>query len=447
MLKSHSKSMLWPAVIDPRDAQVFAYLTQIERSQWHRPDQLRRLQSLQLTARLRHAARHSAFFAPRLAGREIDRGNALEVLASLPPLTRADMQSHADEIHCQAPEDHGVVRTLRTSGSSGQPVEVRCTAACFALRAAFTIRSIGWRAMDMRKTVAAIRASVKTGTADEPVQYQGWGSHMSALFHTGKALGLPIQVPVTEQLEFLERYKPAYLITYPSNLRALLDQSPEKPSSLECLISIGETLHPEIADDVRSKWGIPIYDDYSSEELGTIASQCPHGNLHCSAESLIVEVIDEEGSPCAPGQVGRVVVTDMANFASAMLRYEIRDYAEVGEPCGCKRGLPTLKRIVGRERNMMVLPGGQRFWPQFGMRDPEVTRLVRQYQFVQTALDRLEMKVAADQTLTNEQRGWLVGVVRKRLGHPFRIDIEQVEGEIPKGPNGKFHEFVCLVPT
>ncbi|MGE0667642.1 MAG: phenylacetate--CoA ligase family protein [Sphingomonadales bacterium] len=445
MLKSHSQTMVWPAVINPRSAQVFAYLTQIERSQWYRPEHLRQLQAMQLASRLRHAARHSAFFAPKLAGIQIDRHNAFDVLSSLPLLTRADMQSHAAGIHCPSPEDHGVVKTLRTSGSTGQPVEVRCTGACLGLRAAFTIRNLGWRSMDLRKTFAAIRASVKTGTAEKPVHYRGWGSHLSMLFHTGKALGLPIQVPVTEQLEFLERFSPAYLLTYPSNLRALLDQSPTKPSSLECVVSIGETLHADVADDVRGKWGIPVYDDYSSEELGPIASQCQHGNFHCSAESLIVEVIDDEGRPCAPGQVGRVVVTDMANFASAMLRYEIRDYAEVGEPCGCRRSLPTLKRIVGRERNMMVLPGGERFWPQFGMRSDEALALVRQYQVIQTSPDHLDLKIVAARPLSQADRDWLATTIRKSTGHPFDIAIEQVEGELPKGANGKLQTFICQV--
>lgn len=446
MLKSHSQSLVWPAVIDPRSARTFAYLTQLERTQWHAPKPYFRMQAVQLASRLRHAAQASAYFRPMLAGREITPDNALEVLGSLPLLTRNHMQTEKNGIHCEAPADHGQVKLLRTSGSTGQPVEVRCTTACFDLRAALTIRSLGWRGLDLRKTFAAIRANVRTGTAEKPAQYRGWGSHMSMIFHTGRALGLPIQTSVSDQIEFLGRFRPAYLLTYPSNLRALLDLSPEKPPGLECLISIGETLHPDIAEDVKRLWNVPLYDEYSSEELGSIAAQCPHGNYHVSGETLIIEVIDDEGRPCKPGEIGRVVATDIANFATAMLRYEIRDYAQVGEPCGCKRVLPTLKRVLGRERNLMRLPDGGRFWPQFGMRDPEVTSLIRQYQFVQTSLDRLEMKVAADRPLTGEQRDWLVGVVRKRLGHPFQIDIEQVEGEIPKGPNGKFHEFMCMVP-
>jgi phenylacetate-CoA ligase len=446
VLKSFSQSLVWPAVVNPNSVQVFAYLTQLERSQWVKPDPFRRMQGAQLASRLRHAAEASSFFAPKLAGLEITWKNAFEVLASLPLLTRADMQSHGDGLYCEVPQDHGAIKTLRTSGSTGQPVAVRCTGAGFSLRSALTIRSIGWRGLDNRQTFAAIRANIKTGTVDAPARYRGWGSHMSSLFHTGGGIGLPIQVPVAEQLEFLERYKPAYLLTYPSNLRALLDLSPEKPASLQALMTIGETLQPDIVDDLKARWGIPVYDEYSSEEMGPIASQCAHGSYHCSAEGLVVEVLDDEGRPCRPGEVGRVVVTDMTNFATAMLRYEIRDYAEVGEPCGCNRTLPTLKRIVGRERNMMVHPDGSRFWPQFGMRSDEALRLVRQYQIIQTSPEHLELKIVAARPLDDEDRGWLASLIRKNVGYPFEIAIEQVEGELPKGPNGKLQTFMCLVP-
>jgi phenylacetate-coenzyme A ligase PaaK-like adenylate-forming protein len=62
-----------------------------------------------------------------------------------------------------------------------------------------------------------------------------------------------------------------------------------------------------------------------------------------------VEVLDEEGRPCAPGETGRVVATSLNNFAMPLIRYETGDTAEVGAPCPCGRGLPVLTRIMGRD--------------------------------------------------------------------------------------------------
>ena len=43
-----------------------------------------------------------------------------------------------------------------------------------------------------------------------------------------------------------------------------------------------------------------------------------------------------------------------------LLRYEIGDYAEVGPTCDCGRTLPVLTRILGRDRNRLVMPNGER---------------------------------------------------------------------------------------
>ena len=96
---------------------------------------------------------------------------------------------------------------------------------------------------------------------------------------------------------------------------------------------------------------------YSSQEVGYIALECPTGeSYHVQAENVLVEVLDDQDRPCSPGDVGRVVVTALHNFATPLLRYDIGDYAEVGAPCPCGRGLPALRRIMGRQRNMALLP-------------------------------------------------------------------------------------------
>ena len=46
---------------------------------------------------------------------------------------------------------------------------------------------------------------------------------------------------------------------------------------------------------------------------------------------------------------GRIVVTALNNFATPLIRYEIGDYAEVGEICSCGRGFrPPTGRRRGR---------------------------------------------------------------------------------------------------
>src|SRR6202012_3802852 len=94
-----------------------------------------------------------------------------------------------------------------------------------------------------------------------------------------------------------------------------------------------------------------------------------HDHYHVQSEMLIAEVLRDDGTPCAPGEIGRLVLTDLCNFGMPMIRYEINDYAEVGALCDCGRGLPVLTRIMGRRRNMALDPDGRMFWPSFPTED------------------------------------------------------------------------------
>jgi phenylacetate-CoA ligase len=123
--------------------------------------------------------------------------------------------------------------------------------------------------------------------------------------------------------------------------------------------TLSEIVDPVLRDDCAQAWGAAVCDVYSCEELGMIAIQCPeHPHYHVQSESVFVEVLNERGEACAPGETGRVVATDLHNFALPLVRYEVGDYAEVGAACPCGRGLPVLSRIMGRQRNMLTLPSG-----------------------------------------------------------------------------------------
>ena len=69
---------------------------------------------------------------------------------------------------------------------------------------------------------------------------------------------------------------------------------------------------------------------YSAAEAGAIAFQCrEHGRYHVQAESVLLEVLRPDGSACAPGETGQVVLTPFHNFAMPLLRYAIDDMASV----------------------------------------------------------------------------------------------------------------------
>ena len=190
---------------------------------------------------------------------------------------------------------------------------------------------------------------------------------------------------------------------------------------------------------------MPVVDTYSSQELGNIALQCPeHEHYHVQSESVLVEVLDERGKPCAPGETGRLVLTSLHNFALPLVRYEIGDYAEAGPACRCGRGLPTLARVLGRKRNMLTLPDGARRWPLTGFMAFRAIAPVRRYQFVQLDRGTIEARFVVDRPLRGEEEERLAEAIRGALGHPFDLQFTYLDA-FPPHPGGKFEDFVSRV--
>ena len=314
----------------------------------------------------------------------------------------------------------------------------------------FTLREHLWHRRDFTSKLAAIR-SLPNGRADYPegIRSVYWNSSIEAIFGEGPAVALHIGAKIEEQAEWLQREQPNYLLTYPSALHALLVFCRERDlrlPGLRQLRTISELLDQETRRLCREVWGVEIADVYSTQEAGYLAMQCPEeGAYHVQSEAVILEVLDADGTPCQAGQVGNVVVTPLHNFAMPMLRYALGDLAEVGEACPCGRGLPVLRRILGRSRDMLVYPDGRKAWALLGTSQYTKVPDLRQFQIVQHAVDDIEIKIVSDRRLTQEEEANLCRWMQDRCGHDFPMRITYHD-HIPRGAGGKFQEFRCDIP-
>lgn len=452
LVRSVSGDVLWPALPSQSATQLLAQMYQLEQSQWWPEAVLRECQLRQLLPTARHANHHSSFYRERFraAGVDVEQGLTWSAFSRLPVLTRSDLQSHADSIHAAfVPPQHGESLLVQTSGSTGQVVGVRRTRLSQLTLYALGMRAHTWFKRDFSLPLAVVRADSPVMDDDTRAKELGWGHPASLVYPTGPGYSLPISTPVSEQARWLARRDPGYLLTYPTNLAALLDDfehGGRRLSRLREVRTVGETVTPQLRARCRSILGVPIVDGYSSQEVGVVALECPESGLyHVQSESLIVEVLDPAGAPCSPGSVGRVVVTDLHNFATPLLRYDLGDRAEVGPACSCGRGLSTLTRVLGRERNMLVLPNGERHWPLVGLHRYRELGIL-QYQLVQHSLERIEVRLVVSEGAwgANEETR-LTEILVAALGHAFSLDFCYFEHEIPRAPSAKFEEFISLV--
>ena len=447
-VRSGIPGLSWPPIVTGPLASLVALARQLEESQWLPAAEIAARQHRQLVILATHAGAHSPNFARRLAAAGLVPGDLAtpEGLRRLPLLRRREIQRAGPDFHCSAiPEGHEPLRENRTSGSTGEPVTIRRTAVSQLFWRAISLRFHAWSGRDLTKRTTTIRV-------DNPEVRVGphWGAPLSLLFETGPLQAIPTNIDIAEQVRHLTEFQPDSLVVYPNNLDAIRRHCQRNGIALpgiSRILTMSETLSPGVRAAAEAFFKARIFDCYSSGEVGIAALQCPESGLyHIMAETLLMEVLDEAGNPCGPGETGRLVLTDLSNFASPVIRYDTADYAECAAPCPCGRGLPSLTRIVGRERNLLRRPDGKRYWPQLDVERYREAAPVLEHQLLQREIDLLEMKLVVEQPLTPKQEEDLAAAVKGAIGYPFRIQFTYFENEIPRSANGKFEEFLCLLP-
>lgn len=436
----------WPAVPPLEGAAALALLYQLEQSQWLPPERIAELQMRQLSLVLQHAHKHVPYYRNRWGtGFDAAASASAEGLAALPVLTRRDLLENYDGLKSMSiPPEHGETAELRTSGSTGGPVRVLKTQLSQLFWNAFTLREHRWHGRDLALKLAVIRHGVTEGIA------QSWGTATARLVATGPSANLSASTDIGEQLGWLQREEPSYLLTYPSNAAALAKLSLEREVHLPRLRQVrtlGEMLTADVRNACHEAWGVQVIDVYSANEVGYVALQCPqHEHYHVQSEGVLVEVLDQHSQPCAVGETGRLVVTDLQNLGTPLVRYEIGDYAERGASCACGRGLPVLSRIAGRVRNMLVTAEGKRYWPLLGSRKFIEVAPVLQHQIVQKQHNLLEARLVTARPLDALQEARLRDMILAAMPPGMQLVFRYLD-DIPRGAGGKFEDFVSEVAS
>ena len=411
-------------------------LKDMDQLQWYTPVRLKEIQKKKLNSLLGHHMKNNKWYKEFFK----DPKNG-------PPiLTRQDIISAGTNFFAsEIPKEHGKIGIVKTSGSTGEPVVIQATDVTAMFFHTFNTQEVLWHRRDLKLRLAVTRAG-----QFENKEHPSWGGLIPSILdiETGPLLHVNIVTPIDAQLKLFEEFKPEILMVYPSTLSALLDawKDNNNQPKLKHIKCIGETVSMKLRDRVKEQLGLKIEDSYSSQELGSIATQCPEGLYHTMDQNLIVEVLDDNNNPVAPGKEGRLVITDLHNYTSPMIRYEIGDWAVRGGPCKCGRGLLTLEKILGRTRNLIRHADGRRYWPMVGVYDfDKLDFSIRKYQVIQHSLTDIEYKIVTDNPLTADQEQALIDIARKLLGDDFNYRITRYDQPWPLKANGKFEEFVCLI--
>ena len=408
------------------------------REQWLAPEQVAERRGGRLRRLARWAAR-TTHYGGIFAGLGLDPAALTETsLQQLPLLDKPTLQAANPRDLVTEPLD--TLSPVATSGSTGLPLRVFRSARDQAEVSAVWNRALhafGHGPFDSQVNVNTGRAVARSG----PVVF---------LRKTGvlpRIRNVSSFDPVDRQLETLRRVKPHTFSAYAMSLELIAERMLElgitdvRP---RVIFSAAMSLSDRGRDLAERAFGVRPLDVYVTAELGPVGWECPvrRGVLHLNDDVQIVEILDEEGRPVAPGEVGEVVVTQLHCLAQPLVRYRIGDFAaRLPDRCECGRGLALLSRVQGRTRHVVRLPGGRVLYGIMVARLLAPFPEIRRWQLRQTGPAELRLLVVPSQGWEPETGRTIGRELEEKLGPGLRFTVDPVT-DIPLAPSGKFQSIV-----
>lgn len=421
---------------------TFAYLRELERSQWFAPADIRALQRTKLAALLRHARDTTVFYGRRLGGIPLDdvSGVAVEVLRALPLTTKADIRESMEEMTWRDAPGGAVER--HTGGSTGEPLRFRIGRRRQAYDQAARYRCHRWFDVQVGERELFLWGSpIEWSHTDRVKRIRDWLFHHRLISAFGMA-----PAGMDGYLDTWDRFRPVSLYGYPSSIALLAEHARSRnrilnTRALKAVFVTGEVCFPHQRQAITEYFGVPVADGYGSREAGFIAHQCPAGGMHVCAENVIVEIVDETGHPVATGQAGEIVVTHLDAYAMPFIRYRTGDVGRLVEGrCRCGRGLPLMDVVAGRSTDHLILPDGTVRHALSIIYPIRAVRGVRQFRVIQHEDHGVTVEVVADDGAERITHQAVATRVRPVIGPDVALRIELVD-RIPPSESGK-HRYV-----
>lgn len=423
---------------------TYAYLRDLERTQWLSPGALRELQFRRLKEHLDFAYREVPYYQRVFAEHGLSPAQIASFadFSRLPCLTREEIRRLRADLEPRRPIRGA--HAVSTGGSTGAPVTVMTDPRKSSAGDAARLRAHRWFGVDVGAPEIVLWGSPIEGGRQDTVRNlrdRLINSTFLSAFDMGEAA-------LGRYVKALARKRPAKIFGYASAVyllaRYLRRIGWTTPGSWPLAIFVtAEPLFPFQRSLIESVFGAPVAVEYGARDAGLIANQCPAGGLHVNAEGILLELGPADGSASESG--GEVIVTNLDSWAMPIIRYRTGDVAEAGgETCACGRGLPLLGQVQGRATDFLVTPDGRVMHALAVIYVMREIAAVEEFQIVQEEVDRLRVLVVSEPADDGGTRAAIVAGFRRLFGPDATISVDVVDA-IPRAPSGKFRHVISRI--
>lgn len=324
----------------------------------------------------------------------------------------------------------GSIRSKTTGGSTGAAVTIYKNNCAMAEELAATWRGYSWAGIeigDLQARFWGVPFDKKSRLRAQLIDWVTNRIRLSAFSFSDS--------DIANYVALLNKKKPIYFYGYVSMIKQFADYLDKNNISLnfnlKAVITTSEVLSGSDREYFEYVFKCKVFNEYGCGEIGTIAHECEYGKMHITAENMIVEIVDANGSVVPPGVPGEIVVTDLTNYSMPLIRYKMRDFGVIdSEFCACGRALPVLKEVHGREYDLLINSKGEKFHGEFFLymiEDAKKSDMpVRGYQIEQMSLDRMVVNIVADDSVFPKIKFFLEHRIKNNFDDSVEIIFNQV---------------------
>ena len=246
---------------------------------------------------------------------------------------------------------------------------------------------------------------------------------------------------LAEMFHTIEKKKVKCLVGYSSALGELSDYIRKSGKdcsncSVRAIIPISETMPEPVRSTLEKQFGCPVRAWYSNEENGIMGLQNEKDEgYRIDTETYYYEILKmDSDEPAEPGELGRIVITDLFNYAFPILRYDNGDTAVAVRKEKNGRFKLYLSELYGRRSDLIYDCKGNAVTPYIITNNLWDIEGVKQYRFIQEDVKDYTIWLNGDPAKMDQEE--ILGRIRPYLGDEARIKVEIVD-EIPVLASGK----------
>jgi phenylacetate-CoA ligase len=407
---------------------------ELKRAQWLSTEELRRRSATRRARLLRHAVENVPFYR----GLDPDR---------LPVMDKSTYRRHAPDVFTASnlPARRRVEKA--TSGSTGVPFRFAVDRATLPISFASQLAYDSWIAL--RPFDRCLRVVVPQPPAASGGHLLPWLQRAYERWTQERISVWDVDAQRAEDLwRRIEAFGPEFLFGYTATLATVADMLQRRglrlSRPLRGVITTAETLSPPRRRLIEEYFRAPITNRYGLREFGWFSAQSCAASperFHVNTELVVCEILRPDDSPAEEGETGRIVLTDLWNYARPFIRYDTGDLAaRVGGACSCGRGFPLLGPIEGRLQEWLTTPAGRMINPgilgHYLFVYNQHGDAVRHYQIIQEGSRRVSLLVVPGDGWNEHSAARLRHDMSLLLGPEMEAGVHTV-ADIPLERSGK----------